>query len=162
MAASSASAFNILFSSELQYSRYRFARSSSASARILTARAAALRAASTPTAATGMAGGIWATERRASTPMSEAEIGSPMTGSVVCAAITPGSAALIPAAAMITFTPLGAALRANSSTAAGVRWALRALSSNGTARDSRKSAPRRTTGRSDVLPIIMLTMGFIC
>ena len=48
-------------------------------------------------------------------------IGTPMTGNGVDAAITPGRAAAIPAAAMITFTPRSLAPLAKASTASGVR-----------------------------------------
>ena len=53
----------------------------------------------------------------ASSPSSIPFMGTPMTGSVVLAAITPGSAAAIPAAAMITFTPREAVPLAKFSTA---------------------------------------------
>ena len=58
--------------------------------------------------------------------------GTPMTGSVVLAAMTPGRAAAMPAAAIITLTPRPRAFFAKSSTASGVRCAERAFISNGT------------------------------
>lgn len=51
-------------------------------------------------------------------------IGTPITGRLVWAAATPGSAALIPAPAMITFSPRICAALQYSTTRSGVRWAL--------------------------------------
>ena len=101
-------------------------------------------------------------EYKASTPSrTEPLIGMPMTGSVVLAAMTPGNAAAMPAPAMMTFRPLPAASLANFSTSAGVRWAERAFISNGTCMSLRKAAAFSITGRSEVLPMIMLTIGFM-
>src|SRR5439155_1537355 len=50
-------------------------------------------------------------------------IGTPSTGSTVCAAITPAKCAAPPAPAMMTRSPRSAALRANSAVASGVRCA---------------------------------------
>ena len=69
---------------------------------------AAFFALSTPTQATGTPGGIWAIESRASRPPAidlEDVSGTPITGSSVWAATTPGSAAERPAPAMITRRP---------------------------------------------------------
>ena len=56
--------------------------------------------------ATGMPDGIITVERRASRPSRvEDLIGTPITGSVVCAARTPPRCAALPAAAMITPNP---------------------------------------------------------
>ncbi len=63
---------------------------------------------STPTQATGTPGGIWAIASSASSPLltDVFEVsGTPITGSSVCAATTPGSAAASPAPAMITRRP---------------------------------------------------------
>ncbi|MPM35873.1 hypothetical protein SDC9_82467 [bioreactor metagenome] len=60
---------------------------------------------------------------RASNPSNELFIGTPITGSDVIDAITPGRCAAIPAAAIITLMPLVAAPFANVSTCSGVRWA---------------------------------------
>ena len=76
---------------------------------------AALRALSTPTQATGTPGGIWAIDSSASSPPAtdfEDVSGTPITGSGVWAATTPGSAADSPAPAMITRRPRSLALRA--------------------------------------------------
>ncbi len=83
--------------------------------RMRAASTAALRAASTPTQATGTPGGIWAIESSASRPPAtdlDEVSGTPITGSDVCAATTPGSAAERPAPAMITRRPRSFALRA--------------------------------------------------
>lgn len=80
---------------------------------------------------------------------------------VVFAAMTPGSAAAMPAAAMMTLIPRPAAFFANSSTASGVRCAERAFISKGTCISSSNLAAFSITGRSEVLPMIMLTIGFI-
>ena len=48
-------------------------------------------------------------------------IGTPIAGKTVWAAIAPGSAAAIPAAAMISLYPFSWAVRENSITASGVR-----------------------------------------
>ncbi len=50
-------------------------------------------------------------------------IGTPSTGSVVCAATTPARCAAPPAAAMIVLMPLFAAPSAHAATAFGVRCA---------------------------------------
>ena len=73
---------------------------------IWAASTAALRAPLTATHATGTPGGIWAMLRRASKPPNVPEaIGTPITGTIVWAAITPGNAAAMPAAAMISRYP---------------------------------------------------------
>ena len=69
---------------------------------------AAFCALSTPTHATGTPGGICAIESSASSPPAtdfDDVSGTPMTGSSVWAATTPGSAAERPAPAMITLSP---------------------------------------------------------
>ena len=134
---------------------------SSLSASISTARMAAFCAPLTPTVATGMPGGIWMIESMASRPSSMPLMGTPITGRVVLAAMTPGRAAAIPAAAIITFRPRSLAPLAKASTASGVRWADRALTSNGTCSSSSSLQAFSITGRSLVLPMIMLTIGFI-
>ena len=67
------------------------------------------------THATGTPGGICTVDSRASSPSPTvflALMGTPITGRSVCAATTPGSAADMPAAAMITRRPRMCALRA--------------------------------------------------
>ena len=88
-------------------------------------------------------------------------MGTPITGRVVLAAITPGSAAAMPAPAMITFMPRPLASWANCSTASGVRWADSAFTSKGTCISSSSLQAFSITGRSLVLPMIMLTNGVI-
>jgi hypothetical protein len=92
-----------------------------------------MRAARTPaffepsmaTHATGMPGGICTAESRASRPPSDLpRIGTPITGRSVWAAATPGSAADMPAPAMITLMPRIFALWQYSRTFSGSRWAL--------------------------------------
>ena len=76
--------------------------------RMRAARTAAFLALSTPTHATGTPGGICAIDSNASNPPAidfEEVSGTPMTGSDVWAATTPGSAADNPAPAMITRRP---------------------------------------------------------
>ena len=87
--------------------------------------------------------------------------GTPMTGREVLAAMTPGNAAAIPAAAMMTLMPRSLAPLANASTAWGVRWADRALTSKGIWLSSSHLQAFSITGRSLVLPMIILTNGFI-
>src|SRR5205823_10325358 len=91
-----------------------------------TANSAALAAPASPIAkvATGMPFGICTVDRSESTPCRCFEgIGTPRTGSVVCAATTPARCAAPQAAAMITFIPFFCALVAHSATACGVRCA---------------------------------------
>src|SRR6185369_4788133 len=92
-----------------------------------------IRAASTPaflapsiaTQATGIPGGICTAESSASSPPSDLpRIGTPITGRSVWAAATPGSAADIPAPAMITRRPRMRAPWQYSRTSSGSRWAL--------------------------------------
>ena len=97
----------------------------------------------------------------ASKPSSIPLIGTPITGNGVLAAITPGKAAAIPAAAMITFMPRPLAFLAKLSTAAGVRCAERAFTSKGICMSFKNLHAFSITGRSDVLPIMMLINGDI-
>ena len=76
------------------------------------------------TVATGMPAGICTVASSESIPCSEVDgIGTPMTGSVVCAAITPARCAAPPAPAMITRIPRPAAFRAKSAVRSGERCA---------------------------------------
>ena len=100
-------------------------------------------------------------ESMASRPSSIPLMGTPITGSVVLAAITPGSAAAMPAAAMITFTPRSLAPFANCSTASGVRCADSAFTSKGICISFKNLQAFSITGRSLVLPMIILTCGVI-
>ncbi len=81
---------------------------------------------STPTEATGTPGGICAMASSASSPPAtdvDDVSGTPITGSCVCAATTPGSAAASPAPAMITRRPRMRAFRQYSATMWGSRCA---------------------------------------
>ena len=76
------------------------------------------------TVATGTPGGICTVDSRASSPLSADEsIGTPITGSVVCAATTPARCAAAPAPTMNAFTPRGAASSTSRMTRAGERCA---------------------------------------
>ena len=161
MRARSSLAFTIFLARPCLYSAKRAAMRSSVSDSICTARIAALRPALMPTVATGMPGGICTIASRASIPSSVDLMGTPITGTVVWAAITPGRCAAMPAAAIITFSPRLLALLAKSVTSCGVRCAERALISNGISNSSSSLAAFSSTGMSDVLPIMMLTIGFI-
>jgi len=104
----------------------------SARARIATAASAALAAPASPIASvgTGMPFGICTVESSESRPPRCFEgIGTPSTGSVVCAATTPARCAAPPAAAMMTFMPLPFAAPVQAMTAAGVRCADMAFAS---------------------------------
>src|SRR3954452_4487813 len=92
---------------------------------IRVARTPAFLAPSIATQATGIPGGICTAESSASSPPRLLpRIGTPITGRSVWAAATPGSAADIPAPAMITFRPLIRAFWQYSRTSSGSRWAL--------------------------------------
>ena len=92
---------------------------------IRAARMPAFFAPSIATQATGIPGGICTAESRASRPPRLLpRIGTPITGRSLWAAATPGSAADIPAPAMITFSPRIRALVQYSRTSSGSRWAL--------------------------------------
>ena len=86
----------------------------SPTARICAASTPALVAPGLPidTVATGTPGGIWTVDSSASSPFSADEsIGTPITGSVVCAATTPARCAAAPAPTMKTLTPRPGASR---------------------------------------------------
>src|SRR5882672_4826365 len=102
------------------------AREESERAKTATANSAALAAPASPIAkvATGMPLGICTVESSESRPCRCLEaIGTPSTGSVVCAATTPARCAAPPAAAMITFMPRLCAPPAHSETSSGERCA---------------------------------------
>ncbi len=101
------------------------ARPQALSLMIRAARTPAFFAPSIATQATGIPGGICTAESSASRPPRDLpRIGTPITGRSVWAAATPGSAADIPAPAMITFSPRILALVQYSRTISGSRWAL--------------------------------------
>ena len=89
-----------------------FRRASSPRARMATAYRAAFLAPSMAIVATGMPEGIWTMDRRESRPFRALDFtGTPMTGSVVKAAITPGRWAAPPAPAMMMSKPFSRAAR---------------------------------------------------
>src|SRR3954452_18303405 len=110
--------------------------------------------------ATGTPGGICTIESSESIPpRSDVFIGTPMTGSSVYAAMTPGSAAALPAPAMMTRTPRSAAVEAYSATPRGSRWAESTFISKVIARSSSSSAAACMTSLSDSDPIRIPTCG---
>src|SRR5215510_14868802 len=85
-----------------------FATEALASAIICAARIPALVAPGLPmaTVATGIPAGIWTVASKESIPCNDVEgIGTPITGNVVCAAITPAKCAAPPAPAMMIKIP---------------------------------------------------------
>ncbi len=90
------------------------------------AKSAAFAAPASPIAkvATGMPRGICTVESSESRPFRCFEgIGTPSTGSVVCAATTPARCAAPPAAAMMAFMPFAWAPSVQAATALGERCA---------------------------------------
>ena len=100
-------------------------------------------------------------ESMASRPSNIPLMGTPMTGSGVEAAITPGRAAAMPAPAMMTLMPRALAPLAKVSTASGVRWAESAFTSKGISLSSSHLQAFSMMGKSLVEPMIILTNGFI-
>jgi hypothetical protein len=80
-----------------------------------TANRAALTAPAFPIAkdATGIPPGIWTVDNKESSPFSALFIGTPRTGSVVCAASTPARCAAPPAAPITTSSPRASAVEAH-------------------------------------------------
>src|SRR6478672_8385353 len=110
--------------------------------------------------ATGTPDGICTIESSESMPpRSDVFIGTPITGSSVYAAITPGRAAALPAPAMMTRTPRSAAVEEYSATPRGSRWADSTFISNVIARSSSSSAAACMTSLSDSDPIRIPTCG---
>ena len=133
------------------------------SPRICAARIPAFVAPGLPmaTVATGMPAGICTVASKESIPCSEVDgIGTPMTGSVVCAAITPARCAAPPAPAMITRIPRAAALRAYSAVRSGERCADVTSISYSIPNSSSAFADSRMMSRSESLPITIETLGF--
>ena len=129
-----------------------------------TASSAAFRAPGAPIASvpTGIPAGICTVESSESRPFSEAlSIGTPSTGSTVCAAQTPARCAAPPAAAMITSMPRGSACATYSAVSTGVRCADSTRHSCATPNLDSISAAWRITSQSDLLPIRIATSGFV-
>ncbi len=113
-----------------------------------------------PTVATGTPGGICTMDSSESRPLSDLlSIGTPMTGSVVNAAVTPGRCAAPPAPAMMTRRPRFAAPPAYSSSPCGSRWAEMTLASLAMPNSASASAAAFIVGQSESLPIKMPTSG---
>ena len=86
-------------------------------------------------------------------------MGTPITGSGVTAATTPGRCAAAPAPAMSTRRPRSTAPRAQAIVSSGVRIADSARTSQVTPNSCRASAAWRITLRSESLPITIPTSG---
>ena len=103
-------------------------------------------------------GGICAHDRSASSPPSvPAETGTPITGSEVCAATTPGSAADSPAPQITTEWPAAAAPSASSAVRLGCRCAELTSTCTSTPCCCRIATPFSMVGMSDSDPIITST-----
>ena len=130
--------------------------------RICAARTAALRGLSRPTQATGTPGGICTIERIASSPpaaVRRPDSGTPITGRSVWAATAPGSAAEMPAPAMITRRPRMRAFLAYSATTSGSRCADITRISCRIPRSSSSRAAFSIVSMSLLDPITMPTRG---
>jgi hypothetical protein len=126
------------------------------------ASSAALRAPASPiaTAATGTPVGICTIESSESRPLSAFDsTGTPITGSVVFAAVIPGRCAAPPAPATTTSSPRFFALDAYSKSRSGVRCAETTRTSWGTSSSSRTAAACRIVSQSEEEPMMMPTSG---
>src|SRR6266566_7455810 len=86
-------------------------------------------------------------------------MGTPITGRMVLAAMTPARWAARPAAAMMTSRPRSSASLAYSWACSGARWALMTLDSNGTPKRSRMKFAACIFGWSELEPITIPTSG---
>src|SRR4051812_39430917 len=117
---------------------------------------------STPTHATGTPGGICTIASSASRPSStdfDERSGTPITGSSVWAATTPGSAAASPAPVMRTRMPRDAAVVEYSATSRGFRCADSTLNSHEIPRASSSLVAASIASRSDSEPTRIPTCG---
>src|SRR6516165_334256 len=138
------------------------ASAASVAARISTAKMAALTAPCFPIAvqATGTPPGICTIDSSESTPArAVVAMGTPITGKVVSAAITPARCAAPPAPTTTTLRPRSLARRAYSVVRAGDRWAEVISTSNGTPNCLSVDADSLITGRSESLPMTIPTSG---
>src|SRR5229473_176669 len=109
---------------------------------------------------TGIPAGICTVDNNESNPFrASLFIGTPSTGSVVCAAITPARWAAPPAAAMITSRPRDSADEANSDASKGVRCADMTWDSCATPKRASVSEAARIVSQSDLLPMRTATKG---
>ncbi len=132
--ASFAAAASTLSASFFLYATTLSAIDRSPTARICAASTPAFVAPGLPieTVATGTPGGICTVESSASSPLSADEsIGTPMTGSVECAATTPARCAAAPAPTINTFTPRPGASDTSRITRSGDRCAEATVISHG-------------------------------
>ena len=107
-----------------------------------------------------MPAGICTVESNESNPFSASLfIGTPSTGRVVCAAITPARCAAPPAAAMITSRPRDSAFVANSEASRGLRCADMTRDSCATPNCASVSEAARMVSQSDLLPMRTATKG---
>ncbi len=126
---------------------------------ICAASSAAFFAPSMATVATGMPGGICTVDKSASSPSSVEDLtGTPMTGSVVLAAMAPARCAALPAAAMMAPKPSARAFSAKARASSGVRCAESTRTQNGTPSALSVSAQGRMTFRSLSLPMTTATL----
>ena len=89
-------------------------------------------------------------------------MGTPITGSIVCAAITPARCAAAPAPAIITSTPFFSAPFASLTALSGERCADAIVVSKEIPNAFNIFSVSSITGKSESLPIIIRTFGFIC
>src|SRR6266446_1822881 len=138
----------------------RLATSPSPSARTLAASSAALIAPARPMASvpTGTPGGICTIEKSESIPESAFDsTGTPNTGSVVSAAVTPGRCAAPPAPAIMILNPCALADLVKAWCRSGVRCAEMIFASYPMPSASSVSAACFMVGQSDWLPMMIAT-----
>ena len=112
------------------------------------------------TVATGTPGGICTIESSESSPSVDfPKIGTPITGKVVNAAVTPARCAAPPAPQMNTLMPRAGAPETYSSSPCGSRWAEMTLASLPTPNSFSASAAVFIVGQSESLPIKIPTSG---
>src|SRR3989338_5607319 len=112
--------------------------------------------------ATGTPAGICTVDKSESRPFKlEVSIGTPMTGKVGCAAITPAKAAAPPAPAIITFIPFLRASLENFATASGVRCADKTLTSYSSLNSFNKFTASLIVSKSDWLPITIAILALL-
>ena len=143
-----------------RYSFNFFANPASPRAIIATANSAAFFAPASPIAnvATGIPAGICTVDNNESIPFNALLcIGTPSTGRVVLAAITPARCAAPPAPAIIHTSPRISAFSAYSIAASGVRCADNTRFSYPTPNSSSTSAAFFIVSQSDLLPITIPT-----
>jgi hypothetical protein len=130
----------------------------SATATMDAASSAAFSPFPTPTVATGTPFGIWTIARSASRPSEiPPAIGTPITGSVVCDASTPGRCAASPAIAMKQRIPRASAPAMKRARSSGARCAEMTRISESTPSSSRTAIARSAAAMSERLPTTIPT-----